>query len=183
MSSPAARGAWLVALAGLLAACSSGHDQVRADAPGHTATPPKPTVTPPPAPVAKVGRPRVYLEGASGEVAVDVEVVDTEPTIQRGLMYRTFLAPDAGMLFVPDVEQDWRFWMRNTLIPLDMIFIGRDRTVAGIVERAVPHDETSRSVGKPSLYILEVNGGWSQAHGVRAGAKVRFEHIAAIPGT
>ena len=179
MSSTCVRRAWLLTLAAGLAACSSSPDQVRAQDPVRaTPSPPSAPIT-----VAKAGAPRVYLQGKDGEVAVDVEVVDTEPTIQRGLMYRTFLAPDAGMLFVPNIEQDWRFWMRNTLIPLDMIFIARDRTVAGIVERAVPHDETGRSVGKPSLYILEVNGGWSQAHGVTAGAKIRFEHVPAIAGT
>jgi uncharacterized membrane protein (UPF0127 family) len=58
-----------------------------------------------------------------------------------------------------------------------MIFIGRDMTVAGIVADAVPRDETSRDVGKPSLYVLEVNGGWSQAHGVGPGTKVSFENV------
>jgi len=67
--------------------------------------------------------------------------------------------------------------MQNTLIPLDMIFIKADYTVAGIVENAEPRTETLRKVGVPSVYVLEVNGGWTAAHHVVAGAKVRFENV------
>lgn len=119
--------------------------------------------------------PKVYLESGRGELAVAVEVVATEPKIERGLMYRQHLPPDDGMLFLLGVEKDWSFWMRNTLIRLDMIFIARDLTIAGIVENAEPQTETLRTVGRPSLYVLEVNGGWTAAHHVVAGAKVRFD--------
>jgi uncharacterized membrane protein (UPF0127 family) len=68
--------------------------------------------------------------------------------------------------------------MRNTLIPLDMIFIAKDMTIAGVVENAEPlTEEPLRHVGKPSLYVLEVNGGWTKQNGVVAGAKVRFENM------
>jgi hypothetical protein len=76
-------------------------------------------------------------------------------------------------------EKEWSFWMRNTLIPLDMLFITGDLKVAGIVERAEPRTETLRTVHKPSLYVLEVNGGWAAAHGVTAGATVRFDGVPA----
>ena len=120
---------------------------------------------------------KVYLSTPSGELAVDVEVVATEATIERGLMYRQQLAENAGMLFLMGTERDWSFWMRNTLIPLDMLFIGKDMTVVGIVENAEPLTESLRTVGKPSFYVLEVNGGWSKQHGVTAGAKARFENV------
>lgn len=123
--------------------------------------------------------PKVYLAGDKGEVAVAVEVVATEPRIERGLMYRQHLPPDQGMLFLLDVEKDWAFWMRNTLIPLDMIFIAHDLTIAGIVQNAEPQTETLRRVGKPARYVLEVNGGFTAAHGVTAGGKVRFENVTA----
>jgi len=122
-------------------------------------------------------QPRVFLSTPGGEVAVRVEVVSTPPTIQRGLMFRQNLALDAGMLFLMEEERDHTFYMRNTLIPLDMIFIGRDMTIAGIVENAEPRTETLRQVGKPSLYVLEVNGGWTRSHQVVPGAKVRFDHV------
>jgi uncharacterized membrane protein (UPF0127 family) len=137
---------------------------------------------PPPAgsqaPALAVAAPTVYLAGPKGDVAVNVEVVATEPKIEKGLMFRQHLPLDAGMLFMMGFEKDWNFWMRNTLIPLDMIFIAKDMTVAGIVENAEPlTEEPLRHVGKPSLYVLEVNGGWTKQTGVVAGAKVRFENI------
>jgi uncharacterized membrane protein (UPF0127 family) len=152
-----------------LVACSSGakHD----DAP-MTAPTPTPEPTKPAGPQAKV-----YLATPHGEVAVNVEVVATPPLIEKGLMYRQFLAPDAGMLFLMGQEKQWTFWMHNTLIPLDMIFIKKDMTIAGVVQNAEPKTDTLRKVDGPSLYVLEVNGGYTASHGVNAGAKVRFENV------
>jgi uncharacterized membrane protein (UPF0127 family) len=137
-----------------------------------TMSPPEP---PPSAPQA--GQPRVHIATPAGEVTVRVEVVATPPTIQRGLMYRQHLPLDAGMLFLMGEEREHTFYMRNTLIPLDMIFIARDLTIAGIVENAEPRTETLRQVEKPSLYVLEVNGGWTRSHQVVPGAKVRFDGV------
>jgi uncharacterized membrane protein (UPF0127 family) len=122
-------------------------------------------------------QPKVIIATGKGDVTVATEVVATPSKIQRGLMYRENLAPDAGMLFVMGEDRDHEFWMHNTLIPLDMIFIARDMTIAGIVENATPRTDQHRSVGAPSLWVLEVNGGWCAAHGVTKGAKVRFEHV------
>ncbi len=134
--------------------------------------PPKPDPVQPTA-----NTPKVYLSTPGGEVAVSVEVVATWPKIEKGLMFREHVPPDDGMLFVMGYEHDHAFYMRNTLIPLDMIFIKKDMTIAGISERAEPRTETLRKVGVPSLYVLEVNGGYTRAHGVNAGAKVRFEGV------
>lgn len=120
---------------------------------------------------------KVIVSTPRGDATIDVEVVATEAQIQRGLMFRQHLAPDAGMLFVMPVEKEWTFWMRNTLIPLDMIFIASDMTIAGIVEAAEPKTDTLRSVGVPSRFVLEVNGGWARAHGVGKSARVRFENV------
>jgi len=154
---------WVVLLA--VAACSSkGH---RDDAMVTAQVP---------APQPYVG-PKVGLSTASGELVVEVEVVSTPAKLQQGLMFREHLPPDAGMLFLMGSEYDWAFYMRNTLIPLDMIFITKDMKIAGIVENAEPRTETLRRVGKPSLYVLEVNGGWTAAHHVVAGATVRFDGV------
>jgi len=168
---------WLLVCVVAASACGSGEEQVQAIGRQQASEQAEATRSSPP-PSAALGT--VYLTGAAGEVAVKVEVVDTDATIQRGLMFRTAMAPDAGMLFVPRVEKVWSFWMRNTLIPLDMLFIGRDLTVVGVVENTVPHDESPRSVRGRSLYILEVNAGWAARHGVEKGARVRFDGIAAI---
>lgn len=121
--------------------------------------------------------PKVYLSTPQGEVAVTVEVVATAAKIERGLMFREHLPPDDGMLFLMNEDRIWPFWMRNTLISLDMIFIAKDLTIAGIVQNAEPRTESLRQVEAPSLYVLEVNGGYCAAHKVAAGAKVRFEGV------
>ena len=121
--------------------------------------------------------PKVFLSTPQGDLAVAVEVVATAAKIERGLMYREHLPPDQGMLFLMNEERTWSFWMRNTLIPLDMIFIAKNMTIAGIVENAEPRTETLREVELPSLYVLEVNGGYCAARKVTAGAKVRFEGV------
>ena len=95
----------------------------------------------------------VVLDGASGPQTVFVEIVRKQQEIRRGLMFREHMPQDQGMLFLMGHEKVHTFYMRNTLIPLDIIFITRDKTVAGVVENAVPLDETSRDVGKPSLEI------------------------------
>lgn len=129
-------------------------------------------VSPPPA-----NGPKVVIATVKGDITVEVEVVSTEAKIERGLMYRQYLPPEAGMLFLLGIEKDWTFWMRNTLIPLDMIFIRKSMTIAGIVENAEPKTESMRTVGETSLYVLEVNGGWTRSHGVIKDAKVRFANL------
>jgi uncharacterized membrane protein (UPF0127 family) len=121
--------------------------------------------------------PTVTFVTPTGEIVVQAEVVATPARIQQGMMYREHLPPDAGMLFLMGSEKDWTFYMRNTLIPLDMIFITRDFSVAGVVANAEPRTEILRSVGKLSLYVLEVNGGWAHKHQVAAGTKVRFDRV------
>ena len=155
----------------ILAGCSSGakHDD------GAPASPQTPAGNA--APKAPTAMPKVYLSTPQGDTTVAVEIVATPATIERGLMYREHLPPDQGMLFLMSEERSWPFWMRNTLIPLDMIFIARDMTVAGIVENAEPRTETLREVDAASLYVLEVNGGYCAAHKVTVGAKVRFEGV------
>jgi hypothetical protein len=121
---------------------------------------------------------RVVVETRAGaRHVVAVEVARTEVERARGLMDRRELAPDAGMLFLFGETAEHPFWMKNTLIPLDMLFLSEDGHVNGIVERAIPGDLTGRTAGGPSRYILEVNGGWAAAHGVAPGDRVRFENV------
>jgi hypothetical protein len=126
------------------------------------------------------GGPEVGLHTATGTVTVRVEVADTPAERSFGLMYRKEMAADAGMFFVFDDMQVRSFWMRNTILPLDMIFIDARLEIVGIVHDAVPFTTTSRSVGKPSQYVLEVNAGFSAAHGVRAGDRVTVAGIAGV---
>jgi uncharacterized membrane protein (UPF0127 family) len=130
------------------------------------------------APEAPRSAARVMVETRAGaRHVVAVEVVRTDADRARGLMDRRELAPDAGMLFLFDETGEHPFWMKNTLLPLDMLFLSEDGRVNGIVERAVPGDLSPRSAGGPSRYVLEVNGGWAATHGVAAGDRVRFENV------
>jgi hypothetical protein len=82
---------------------------------------------------------------------------------------------DAGMLFdFPGREQVQSFWMRNTCIPLDMLFITDDGFIAGILENVPTMNDASRSIPCPVRYVLEVNAGWTRKHGVRAGQIVEL---------
>lgn len=130
------------------------------------------------APEAGRPPPRVVVETAAGaHHAVTVELARTPEQHQRGLMYRGHLDADAGMLFVFDESEQHTFWMKNTFIPLDMIFIDEGGRIVGIVAQAAPGTLDPRDAGAPSRYVLEVNGGWAAAHGVRPGDRVRFENV------
>jgi uncharacterized membrane protein (UPF0127 family) len=123
------------------------------------------------------GAPRVVVETRAGaRLPVTVEIARTDAARARGLMFRSALAGDAGMLFIFEEAADHPFWMKNTLIPLDMIFIDDAGRVTGVVASAVPGSLEPRSGGE-SRFVLEVNGGWAAVHGVRAGDRVRFEGV------
>lgn len=112
-------------------------------------------------------------------VRVRVEVARTPRVRERGLMFRREMADDAGMIFVFPVSEHQAFWMHNTYIPLDMMFIRSDRTVLGIVENATPETDTVREVPGDSQYVLEVVGGFSRRHHITAGTRVEFVNIPA----
>lgn len=102
-----------------------------------------------------------------------VELADNDASRARGMMFRTSMAPDAGMLFDFGQEQTVSFWMRNTLIPLDMLFIKADGTILNIHQRAIPRDETGITSAGPVRAVLELNGGTAARLGIRPGDRVR----------
>lgn len=112
-----------------------------------------------------------------GELTFQVEVADTPAKRELGLQYRRDLPVDRGMIFLFPVESEHAFWMKNTPIPLDMIFIGRDRKIVGIVEQALPFSTDSRSVAGASQFVLEINGGLAKRYGIKAGDSVRFHGL------
>jgi uncharacterized membrane protein (UPF0127 family) len=134
---------------------------------------------------ARIGEPVPEHEGSvvilrpegRPEIRVRVRVARTEPQRNRGLMYVQSLPPDDGMLFVFEEDEVQSFWMKNTLIPLDMIFIDKDLVVVGVVENAEPLTTSGRGVNKESRYVLEVNGGYAKAKGIGAGTKVELKGI------
>ncbi len=121
--------------------------------------------------------PQVVIHATSGAVAVNVEVADTPDARAHGLMYRNELSANAGMLFVFPNASEQTFWMKNTPLPLDMIFIGSDRHIVGIVPDTRPFTTNPLGVGTPSQYVLEVNAGFSAKHGITAGNSVDFVRV------
>lgn len=125
----------------------------------------------------------VLHDAYGGKHAVDVEIADTTPSRTRGLMWRSSVSPGTGMLFIFPSQQEQKFWMRNTLVPLDMLFLDRTGLVVGIVAQAEPQTLESRTVGRPSLYVLEVAGGWAEKAGVVAGSRAELTgSLARRPG-
>jgi uncharacterized protein len=120
----------------------------------------------------------VRFADAPSTPRVSVERALDDAARARGLMYRTRLDADAGMLFSWDSEAPRSFWMRNTCntcIPLDMLFIAADGTIVGILEQVPTLNTLPRAVPCPAKHVLEVNAGWTRQHGVLPGQKVEFE--------
>ena len=102
-----------------------------------------------------------------------VEIADTEQTRERGLMFRKSMAGDRGMLFDFKTPQPVAFWMKNTLIPLDIVFITADGRILSIARNAVPMDETPIPSGGDILGVLEIRGGRAAELGIEPGDRVR----------
>jgi uncharacterized membrane protein (UPF0127 family) len=119
----------------------------------------------------------LVIETASGPKTFAVEVAENDETRERGMMFRTAIAPDRGMLFYFQTPQVVSFWMKNTLIPLDMIFIRKDGVIANIRADAKPGDLTPLWSDGPILGVLEVAGGLSAKLGLKAGDKVRHPYF------
>ena len=114
----------------------------------------------------------LVIQTAQGPKRFRVELADNDDSRSRGLMFRTQMAPDAGMLFDFKTEQMASFWMRNTLIPLDMLFIKTDGTIVKIASRAVPMSETTIASGEYVRAVLELPGGTAERLGIKVGDKL-----------
>lgn len=121
--------------------------------------------------------PVVTVHSASGDAAVRVELALTREAQARGLMYRTELGEDEGMLFVFADESERTFWMSNTPIPLDIVYIRSDRSIVSIAANTTPYSEAKIPSRGPAKYVLEVRGGWAARHGVKAGDAVTMPDV------
>jgi uncharacterized membrane protein (UPF0127 family) len=121
---------------------------------------------------------RVELRWQGGAAAFSVEVADDAAERAQGLMFRETMAPGAGMLFVYEAPKRAQFWMKNTLIPLDMIFADAAGRVTRVHPQAVPGDETPIDGGEGVQFVLEINGGLAATLGIAPGAEMRHPAIA-----
>lgn len=115
------------------------------------------------------GEPKAVLHTAKGDFAFNVEIADTPASQQRGLMFRDSLAPDAGMLFVFPKEEQHSFWMQNTFIPLDIIFVDASGAVRTIQANARPKDTTAIPSVVPVQFVFEIAGGRAAEIGLTEG--------------
>jgi uncharacterized membrane protein (UPF0127 family) len=120
---------------------------------------------------------RVDLKGDWGTAQFAVEVADDAEERARGLMFRETMSRSAGMLFVYQSPQHARFWMKNTLIPLDMIFADPSGVVTHVHSGAVPGDLTPIDGGRGVQLVLEINAGLAEAMGVAPGTVLRHPAI------
>jgi len=127
--------------------------------------------------VAQCRDDQVELRGPNGTARFTVEVADDDAERSRGLMFRDSMARSAGMLFIYDTPRRASFWMRNTLIPLDMIFADATGRVTRVHSNAIPRDETPIDGGTDVLYVLEINGGLAKRLGIAEGADLRHPAI------
>ena len=125
------------------------------------------------------------LHGKTGVQVFHIEIADTADERATGLMHRGRLASSAGMLFVYPAPQHVRFWMKNTLIPLDMVFADASGTVTRVHENAVPQDLAPIDGGEGVRYVLEINGGLAGPMGIAPGSRMRAaaldQSVAALP--
>ncbi|MCC7197590.1 DUF192 domain-containing protein [Candidatus Peregrinibacteria bacterium] len=116
--------------------------------------------------------PAVSFNAAKGHFYFAVDIADTLEERKKGLMWKKSMGKYNGMLFIFEGEEARRFWMKNTLIPLDMIFMDKDYRVVSVIKQAQPCRKDpceSMSSGKPAKFVLEVNGGMADEMGLKEG--------------
>jgi len=121
------------------------------------------------------------IETGGGKQQFTVELATTPDQMTIGLMFRQSLPADAGMLFVYPSERQVEFWMKNTYIPLDLLFIGADGHIRHIAERTVPLNETPIPSIEEVRAVLEVNGGTVSRLGIKEGDVVRASALGSAP--
>ena len=118
----------------------------------------------------------VFQSGAR----LTVEIAQTQDELELGLMYRTGLPADAGMLFVFEQSNIYPFWMKNTKIPLDMMWVDSNRTIVAVKENVPPCTADPCPVydpGAAARYVIEANAGYAANHSIAAGQPVRLELV------
>lgn len=116
-----------------------------------------------------------FMDAANNPIiSIDIEIAESPAEQQQGLMYRSFMRNDNGMLFIFERDEPRAFWMHNTIIPLDIIYVNSKMEIVSIAQDTQPYsDESIRSNG-PAMYVIEVNSGFSVQYGLKPGVKVQY---------
>lgn len=117
-----------------------------------------------------------FLRGDSAVLAtINIEIAETPQRRETGMMGRPTLDENNGMLFIFEQDQELAFWMMNTLVSLDMVFVNSKMEIVTIQAKATPFSTESYRASKPGMYVVEVNAGFCEQHGIQEGDKIRFE--------
>lgn len=118
-----------------------------------------------------------FVSAETGEAIrkIDIEKAESDQERQQGLMYRRNMTDSQGMLFIMGKEGPQSFWMHNTYIPLDIIFVDASKTILNIHQNARPRSDTPLPSVGDALYVVEVIGGFTQAYGVKPGDKIDWQ--------
>lgn len=122
----------------------------------------------------KEGELIIYKAIDSSQLHINIEIADTDFDIQTGLMYRDSMEKDQGMLFVFEDNEDRFFYMKNTKIPLDLIYISANKKIVSFQKNAKPFDESSLPSNAPAKYVLEINTGLVDQHSILVGDSISF---------
>ncbi len=115
-----------------------------------------------------------FLENGRKVSKIDVEIAENEAERSRGLMYRPYMPDSVGMLFIFQEAKPQAFWMRNTHIPLDIIYVGPDKKIVSIQKNARPYSDESLTSYGDVQYVVEVNAGYADRYGIGAGDSISF---------
>jgi uncharacterized membrane protein (UPF0127 family) len=120
-----------------------------------------------------------FIDEVTGDTlsSIDIEIVEDQDEIIQGLMYRSHLDPDHGMFFIFSQEQDQNFWMKNTKIQLDIIFVNADLQIVHIAKYRRPYSKDPIPSIYPSKYVVEVNGGYCDKQEIKSGDLIRYDVI------
>lgn len=116
------------------------------------------------------------IKSDGNEIELNVKIADTPNKRQNGLMFIKEMPENDGMLFIFDTEEMRRMWMKNTLIPLDMLFVGSNKEILNIKENALPESLDIIYSIAPSKYVIELNGGFAKKYGIEIGDKIEFKY-------
>lgn len=130
----------------------------------------------PPKPVFRKDGELRFVDGKTTNIitTIDIEVADDDAEREQGLMYRDTMAENAGMLFLMETEEMQTFWMKNTVLPLDILYVDSDRRIVSVHKNCTPYSLDQIPSAKPALYVVEVNAGYTDRHKIKAGDMISF---------
>ena len=119
-----------------------------------------------------------FIQDGDSTVTIDIEIADTDSARQRGMMQREGFPNDrSGMLFPFDEEQPQSFWMSNTPVALDILFVSADSQIVSISKYTTPFSSENYRSGEPAQYVVEVPAGFADSHGILEGDRIRWRRL------